>query len=166
MELHAELDEVFALHQEALVTLDFELAGDLLAAYVRLLKTHMRHEEQLILPIFERAGPVARWPVNLYTGQHEKLLRLLEEAGNAVIGLRKLEQGRRRAAIALITNEASYKHLLEHHDGAERQGLYPIVDQTAAPDEQARVLEQIRAEWRAALEREAPLLARARELFG
>jgi hemerythrin-like domain-containing protein len=166
MQLHAELDEVFALHQEALVLLDFELAGELLAAYVRLLKTHMRHEEQLILPIFERAGPIARWPVNLYTGQHEKMLRLLEEAGSSVIALRKLEHGRRRGAIALITNEASYQHLVEHHDGAERQGLYAVVDETATPEEQAHVLEQVRSEWHDAFEREAALLERTRQRLG
>jgi hemerythrin superfamily protein len=161
MELHAELDELFLLHQEALVERRFDLARELCAAYRRLLTTHMRHEEALILPIFERAGPVPRWPVVLYTGQHQKLLALLDQ-----IEARLGSLAGRRGAIELISFEATYKHLLEHHDGAEREGLYPVVDRSASPEEQTRVLETVRTEWRAAVEREAELVARARQDLG
>jgi hypothetical protein len=167
MELHAELDDVFLLHQEALMELDFELAGDALAAYVRLLTTHMRHEETWILPIFDRAGPVPRWPRVLYTGQHEKMRGMLESAGNRVVSLRKLpttpRRDRRRAALVLLAEEATYTHLCEHHDGAERDGLYPVVDRVATPDEHVQLLARCRKEWGQALELERPLLDRIRQ---
>lgn len=166
MQLHDELENAFLLHQEALLELRFELAGDLLGAYVRLLSTHMRHEERLILPIFERAGPVPRWPPVLYTGQHEKMLRLLEDAGNRLLELGKRDRDRRRGAIALLTVEATYVHLVEHHDGAEREGLYPVVDRTASASEHAQVIEIVNSEWRSAKEREATLFDRARRELG
>jgi hemerythrin-like domain-containing protein len=161
MDLHTQLDDAFLLHQEAVVERRFELARELLAAYRRLLTTHMRHEEELVLPIFERAGPVPRWPAVLYTGQHQKLLVLLDQ-----IEVRLHAPEGRRAAIDLITFEATYKHLLEHHDGAEREGLYPVVDRTASAEEHERVLAICRNEWRAAFERDAELLERARRDLG
>jgi hemerythrin-like domain-containing protein len=161
MELHAELDDVFLLHQEALVERKFELARELLAVYRRLLLTHIRHEEEQILPIFERAGPVPRWPVVLYTGQHQKLLALLDR-----VEARLETLASRRDAIALISFEATYKHLLEHHDGAEREGLYPVVDRTASAEEQTQVLESCLNEWRRGMERERSLLDRARRDLG
>lgn len=162
MELHDALDDVFLLHQEALVERELELSAELLAAYRRLLQTHMRHEEQLILPLFERTGPVPRWPVVLYTGQHEKMLQLLSRAEAGLSELRTRKSDLRRGAIALITFEATYKHLAEHHDGAEREGLYPVVDRTTAPEEQQRLLLQIRGEWSAACDAERELISRAR----
>jgi hemerythrin-like domain-containing protein len=166
MSLHPELEELFLLHQEALVERRFELASELLDAYERLLRTHMRHEEERILPIFDRAGPVPRWPRVLYTGQHDKMLSLLESIRSALKELRWATTELRRGAIALLGFEATYKHLLEHHDGAEAQGLYPVVDRTASPEEQERVLAACLKEWQAALETEAPLIERARRALG
>ena len=161
MRLHAALDDVFLLHQEALVERRFELAAELLAAYRRLLQAHMRHEEELILPIFDRAGPVPRWPVVLYTGQHEKLRGLLDQIESGLDRLRREELGR-RGAIALLTFESTYKHLAEHHDGAERDGLYPVVDAAASPEEHERLLARIEADWIRACDAERPLVERAR----
>jgi hemerythrin-like domain-containing protein len=163
LELHGELDEIFWLHQESLVTLRLELSAELLAAYERLLRVHMRHEEELLLPVFERAGPVPRWPAVLYTGQHEKMLTLLSSVREALSELRRREQNRLRGGIALVTFEATYKHLVEHHDGAEREGLFPIVDRTATPDEATRLLELCRTQWADALAAERELLRSARD---
>jgi hypothetical protein len=162
LELHDELDEVFWLHQETLVERRFALSGELLEAYERLLRLHMRHEEELILPIFERAGPVPRWPAVLYTGQHKKMLELLASCRTGLAELASRDRELRRGAIALVTFEATFKHLVEHHDGAEREGLYPVADRSAPLDEQSRVLERCRSEWSAGLASERELIETAR----
>jgi hemerythrin superfamily protein len=157
MELHTELEDVFLLHQEALVERRFDLAKDLLAAYRRLLRTHMRHEEELILPIFERAGPVPRWPVVLYTGQHDKMLKMLDESAALLAAIQQEQAGVRRRWRSSF--EATYKHLMGHHGGAEQQGLYPVVDRTATPREHADTRSLPRRG--AAVEQEAELIQSA-----
>ena len=159
---HDDLEEVLALHQESLLLLELALARELLGAYRRLLAVHMHHEEQQVLPVFQRLGRIDRWPVVLYTGQHAKMRGLLDRI-EAQLGLAIAEPRAniRRVVIRLLDLETSYKHLAEHHDAAERQGLAPNADRAAEPDERAALLETFCADWKSALDREAPILARA-----
>ncbi len=86
-----------------------------------------------------------------------------------MIELRALRGSRsdlRRAALGLLAEEATYTHLVEHHDGAEREGLYAFADRNFPADEQARVLEQCLGEWLAAIEREQPRGERIRRELG
>ena len=75
LEAHAPIGDALLLHEEALLLLDAELATELLAAHERLLALHMRHEEDVVLEVFRRVPPLKKWPVVLYTGQHEKIGR-------------------------------------------------------------------------------------------
>lgn len=164
LEFHADLDEVFALHQEALLERRLELARELLGIHSSLLALHMKQEEEVLLPIFERAGTVERWPKILYTGQHEKLVALLGRAGAALDAMIATPLANpRRAVIALLDHETTYKHLHEHHDGAERQGLFPTCDAVTTSAERAGLLSQLRRDWRAACSRYTAALDAARQ---
>ncbi len=150
--IHVELDDVFLLHQEALLLLDLEAARELLAIYRGLLDVHMRHEEQVILDLFDRAGPIKKWPRVLYTGQHEKMLWHLERMATALDGIVSAPGPQlRRTVLELLDTQATYKHLLEHHDGAEREGLFPITDGVVPEAERAEVIGRLWPEWRAAI---------------
>lgn len=152
VEFHTDLEEVFALHQEALIELRLELARDVLAAYRALLGLHMKHEEERLLPVFDRAGRIEKWPRALYTGQHEKMLGLLERAAAGLDGMiASPPDNLRRSVIALLDFETTYKHLHEHHDGAERQGLFPTCDKVSEPAERRELLLAFRRDWRVAL---------------
>lgn len=167
LDFHADLEEVFALHQESLLLLRVESARALLSTYRELLALHMRHEEQTLLPVFARAGSVPKWPAVLYTGQHEKMRGMLERVAS---GLGSLPVGRasrlRRAVLALLDQEATYKHLHEHHDGAEREGLFPISDRESEPAERAELIRLFRSEWKSALDEHRAVLDAAREDLG
>lgn len=160
---HVELDDVFLLHQEALLLLDLSAARELLAIYRRLLDVHMNQEERVVLDLFDRAGPIKKWPRVLYTGQHEKMLWHLERIGVALSGMVAQEKTSRRTVLELLDAEATYKHLVEHHDGAEREGLFPITDQVVAEDERAAVLAQLWPEWQAALSAARPRVSELAE---
>jgi iron-sulfur cluster repair protein YtfE (RIC family) len=145
LEVHGQLEELFLQHQEALVALDIPRARALLERYRRALEVHMRDEDELLLPLYERAGAAPRGPVELFSGEHEKIRRqltrffsLLDELAQAVTP---------RGVVALITDQALFKGLMEHHDLRERELLYPTLDRAVeSPDE--------RATWLARLARE------------
>ena len=67
----------------------------------------------------------------------------------------------RRFVIQLLELETTYKHLLEHHDGAERQGFFPALDEKSTPTERAEVLTQCLGEWNRALAEQQAVLAQA-----
>jgi len=167
LEIHQALEETFALHQELLLGLELEAALETLGAYRELLELHMRHEEREVLSVFARAGDVPRWPPVLYTGQHEKMRGMLDRAAAGLEAMaRERPANLRRAVIALLDFEATYKHLHEHHDGAEREGLFPTCDGVTTVDERRQLVERLRAEWLAALAERRPRLERARARLG
>ncbi len=152
LDIHEALEEIFALHQEALLLTDFPAALELLTIHSELLRVHMDHEESFLLPVFERAGPVEKWPRVLYTGQHEKMRGMLERADASLRTFIDNPPTRpRRAVIGLMDFETTYKHLVEHHDGAEREGLFPIADAAASAEERRSLIEKFRREWDEAL---------------
>src|SRR5437762_3971027 len=78
LDTHAWLLELFLAHQEAL------LAGDLLLARQRLLdfkeglQAHVRAEEGLLLPVYERAPPILGGRPDLFTREHSKMLQFVD----------------------------------------------------------------------------------------
>ena len=150
LSLHTRLDEHFAWHQELLLDRRLSEARQSFGAYVELLELHMRHEELLLLPIYARAEPPARFPLVLFTGQHQRMRELLQGAAARLDQLSGEGSALARAVIELLDHERTYKHLGEHHDGAERQALFPTLDRLATPDEHARLTEACFTEWFAA----------------
>ena len=146
LETHDHLDELFLLHQEALVMMHWPLASELFEAYRSLLDLHIAQEEQVLLPLFERAGSVPRAPVVLFTGQHRKLVSHLDRIATALSDAPQSEEPRRQV-IALLELETAFKHLNEHHDGAEVAYFYPTLEKLATKDELANVVKQCWDEW-------------------
>ncbi|HEX5099917.1 MAG TPA: hypothetical protein VFV94_10475 [Polyangiaceae bacterium] len=132
--IHRELDELFLLHAECLLERELDLANELLGAYRELLYLHMQHEEDVLLPRYSVLGPLPRFPLVLYTGQHEKLRGMLDVLVTRTKCLGGEARSVRRAVLDLFERHATFKHLLEHHDGAERQGLFAALD--AAPSDE------------------------------
>jgi hypothetical protein len=164
LEVHRELDEIFLLHGECLLLGELELGRGVLHVYRELLLLHMQHEETAILPLYAEVGPAPRFPLVLYTGQHEKLLGMLDAIINRLGELIGDARAIRRGVLAVLDRETTFKHLNEHHDGAERDGLFSWLDAHVAPESATRLVQKCLDEWwakRALLE--SPL-ARARAL--
>jgi hemerythrin-like domain-containing protein len=148
--IHSKLDEYFLAHQELLLERRLPEAARSLARYVQLLELHMRHEEALFLPIYTRETPPRRWPLVLYTGQHQRMRELLASASERLERLVGSDSVRGRDIIELLDHERTYKHLAEHHDGAEREGFFPALDRLATREEQTSLVERCWTEWLAA----------------
>ena len=157
---HAELGELFLVHQECLLIGEIALAREVLAAYRSALRLHMQHEEELVMPIYLRAES-PRWPEELYTGQHEKLLALLDRVEAALTPLDRAGVWR-RAVIEVLEIETSFKHLVDHHHLAEDQAFYPTADAESTEAERARIVEACRAQFTAASTASRDVVERAR----
>jgi hypothetical protein len=158
---HEALETVFWQHQELLVLGAPLQALEVLQAYRHLLSVHLEQEEHLLFPIFQREPAHPRWPVVLYSGQHQKLLKLLDRSLTSLERAARHQSVNRRFVIQLLELETTYKHLLEHHDGAERQGFFPALDAKSTPAERSEVVARCLSEWHAALSEQQAVLARA-----
>jgi hypothetical protein len=158
--LHRTLDRVFAVHQELLVLLDFQLAVDVLEAHLRLLRLHMKHEEHWLLPAYRALGEWPRFPEALYLGQHRKLLAQLQRAQSR-LSERSAFGSVPEAVIAILDLETTYKHISEHHDEAEANGLFKALDAGMPVADRVRLLQICSDEFQSALHVELPLLRQA-----
>jgi hemerythrin-like domain-containing protein len=146
LKVHKELDEMFLCHQEALLSLDICGASEILARYKPELLTHMKHEEDLLLPLYQaRAGRIPGGPVELFLGEHKKMMGFIDEFQRALFRMR-LESGSqlKRSIIALMDRESVYKCLVEHHSHREKNILYPWLDRVTTEEERGQLLKQCR----------------------
>lgn len=162
LETHDHLDELFSLHQQAVLVMRWPLALELLGAYRRLLTLHVEQEEQVLLPLFKRAGTVERAPVVLFTGQHRKLFAQLDRITAYLESVQQQDDIRRRA-IDVLDLETAFKHLVEHHDGAEVAYFYPTLQKMASVGETRELVMRCWQDWNSARNQLVPLVARAQQ---
>jgi hypothetical protein len=157
------LDAVFSLHQELLVVLEMELAEDVFDTHLLLLQLHMKHEEDWLLPAYRGLGAWPRFPELLYLGQHRKLLAQLQRVRSRLSQYRAAGNSTPLAALAILDLETTYKHLSEHHDQAEAQGLFKALDAGMPVSDRYWLVQRCSDEFLLALNTALPLLRRARE---
>ena len=144
LKLHEDLDELFLLHQEALFALDVHLALERLLEFERQILSHMRDEEELLLPVYERAGRIPGGPVEFFTGEHKKMLEFLSRFKETLLRLTSQPANLKREVIKLFDQEATFKNLVEHHDQRERNILYPTLDRVTSEEERRQLLARCR----------------------
>ncbi len=147
LEIHRELDEVFLLHAECLLQGEHGLGLAVLKGYRELLLLHMEHEERQLLPLYVTVGVAPRFPVVLYGGQHEKLRGMLDALVVRVAALEGRGRAVRRAVLGIFDQETTFKHLSEHHDAAERDGLFARLDLAVDAERTEALVSRCWDEW-------------------
>lgn len=138
--IHEDLGEFFLRHQEALLAGNLSTAAALLESYEQRLRQHIRDEEDLLLPVYERAGRIPGGAVEFFTGEHRKMLEMLTRLRH---DLSRIEaQPAPRDIIRLFDDAAKYKSLVEHHDQREQNILYPALDRVTGETERTALLQQ------------------------
>jgi len=140
LKIHERLNEVFLLHQEALLRFDLESAAERLRIYDPELRAHMRAEEDLLMPIYERAGKIAGGPPEFFIGEHRRMLEFLERFGATLKALKGKGGDPARRVIRLLDEEATFKSLCEHHDMRERNIFFPALDRVADEAERRELI--------------------------
>jgi hypothetical protein len=140
--LHAELDNLFAEHQFALLHFDFDRALGKLRDYERRLLAHMVDEEEFLIPIYAERGEIPRAGApKLFLDDHEKMrahVSLFIETTESLQDEKEPEA----LVIRLLDREAFFKRLCGHHDIREREILYPVLDAVTDATERAALIEQ------------------------
>lgn len=142
LDTHAELDEQFLRHQEALLDCDLARASELFQGFAEGLRAHIRVEEEWLLPVYERAPAVPGGAVDLFRSEHRKILAFLDRFGQDLARLPSGTPRLKRDVIALFDAEAQFKHLVEHHDRREQNILYPALDRMTTPSERSVLWER------------------------
>jgi hemerythrin-like domain-containing protein len=140
--VHDQLTELFLQHQEALLQLDVPRALERLQHYTRALHAHMQIEEELLLPIYQRAGTIPGGPPEFFLGEHRRMREFL---GRFTARLQELESASPRLPrqiIQLFDEEATFKALCEHHDMRERNLFFPALDRVTTEAERQALLRQ------------------------
>ena len=140
IEVHEHLNEMFLSHQEALLALDLELALIRLKRFESELRAHMRLEEDLLLPLYARAGSIRGGPIEFYTGEHQRMTEFLARFTEQLEELKRNPSKLRRGIIELFDGEAVFKQLMQHHDMRERNILYPTLDKVTSEEERRDLL--------------------------
>jgi hemerythrin-like domain-containing protein len=140
LKVHEELKELFLSHQMALLALDLELAHERLLLFRRDIEKHMHVEEELLLPVYNRAGRIPGGPVEFFTGEHRRLLEFLSRFDEMLTEMKLSSENPAREIIELFDAEAVFKSLLEHHDLREQNIFYPVLDEITTEQERQQLL--------------------------
>jgi len=146
LEIHNVLKELFLQHQDALLDLDFGRARERLGEFERRLLSHIREEEELLLPVFERAGTIPGGSPVLFTGEHKKMVELLQDFKRALSSLGESQYGLKRSVLWLLDRQATFKNLMEHHNLREANIFYPTLDRVTSEVERREILSRCRAD--------------------
>jgi len=139
--VHEWVDELFLSHQEALLEQNIPLAAELLERVYEGQRRHIGVEEEILLPVYARAGRIPGGDPELYTNEHRKMLQILEHFRQALPRLEEKAPGeRRRDLIDLFDRGYWYKRLHEHHDNRERNILYPTLDRVTGEEERRELI--------------------------
>jgi hypothetical protein len=153
---HQELDELFLLHQEAVLLGSFDAAIQLLNCFKELHHLHMGFEDEKLIPKLDTLGNQGRWPASLYTHEHAKVQQLMGKTGDNLLSLSKGQRSNknlRREIIAFLDTEKTFKGLCEHHQEREEAGMLPELDKQTDIEWRTSVIEPFLKDWNDCKER-------------
>ena len=128
---HKQLDEIFLLHQEALMQGHLQDASSILKAYNACHTVHMQFEDEVLLPKYASLEQQGNWDATLYQQEHHKIHDLYEKIEQGLLWLREQSLNPsqlRRNIIGLLDREKSFKGLCEHHQEREESSLLIELD--------------------------------------
>ncbi|HHI79812.1 MAG TPA: hemerythrin domain-containing protein [Planctomycetes bacterium] len=138
---HQAQKNLFHRHQCCLVDRDPDQAMRLLREYRAMLLRHMRDEEEILLPIYERGVIQAGGKPEYFVQEHRKLLDFLDRIKDAMGALAEAEgPDWYQSLFEVLDLETTFKNIGEHHEAREEQFLFPGLDLLLEGEERAEVL--------------------------
>jgi hemerythrin-like domain-containing protein len=142
LDLHQDLEEIFYDHQVKLLRFEFDEALAILEQYEKALLTHIKEENSLLLPIYEKRGEIQKGgAVQMFYDEHEKLANHILLFKEEIDNLKNVEEIERRL-LWLLERESFFKKLADHHDIRETNFLYPELDRITSDEEKHELLKQ------------------------
>ena len=153
---HQTLDEIFLRHQEAVLLARLDDAMVLFSSFKALHQVHMDFEDQVLLPKLETLDNPGRWPGSLYKSEHAKIQQLMDRVEYNLRPLRTArlqDQVSRRAIIAILDQEKTFKGVCEHHHEREEMALFPALDEQSDSEWCTGVIAPFQEVWDGCMER-------------
>jgi hemerythrin-like domain-containing protein len=140
---HAELEDLFAKHQRALLTKDVPAAVATLKTFENDLGHHIAFEDEVLLPLYaSKAAEVEGATLPIFHAEHRKLretaAKLVRET-DALDGASDLLG----AILQLLDDEALFKGLFAHHGLREENLLFPALDARTTEAEREKALRRV-----------------------
>ncbi len=152
---HQQLDEIFLLHQEALLQGHLQAAADILDAFNTCHTLHMNFEDKVLLPMYADLEEQGKWNATLYHQEHQKIQDLygrIEEGLQWLIKQSLDPSQLRRNIINLLDREKSFKGLCEHHQEREEASLLVELDRQCDENWRIEAVNSFSQEWEQKLE--------------
>lgn len=126
---HHVLTSTFVLHQTALVEHAWIRAARLFDQYKRQLQHHIDLEDRYLIPNYDAVKARDQWPVRVYSLEHRRIGRLIEQLGEVFLeltpdGLKPPE------LITILDAEKTLKNALDHHHRREESAMYEALHYT------------------------------------
>jgi len=156
---HRELDQLFFVHQEAVLVGELPRAIEALHRFAEAHSLHKNFEDTHLLTRLAELDDPGDWPASLYSHEHNKIDDLLARLEEHLVRLntRGLAGTALRAElIELLDREKSFKGVCEHHQEREEAGMLPVLDQQTDTAWRTAIIEPFVAAWRATIP--APIL--------
>jgi iron-sulfur cluster repair protein YtfE (RIC family) len=132
--IHQELDALFFRHQVAILKADWPQAGLPLKIYEEALMSHLKEEEDILLPLYrERVTPIRGGDPEIFIQEHQKVDEWLKRIRLRISRLVPLPPP--KDVIALLDDEAHFKKFMEHHSLREDRILYPELERVTSESE-------------------------------
>lgn len=120
---HRRCDELFAQAEQDVASLKWETAQLSVGNFIQGLKSHLKHEENILFPDFEETTGMTQGPTMMMRQEHDQMREILVEMEKA------------------ITNKNQDRYIglsdtlllfMQQHNMKEEQILYPMIDQDCA----------------------------------
>jgi len=147
---HCDINELFLLHQEAVLLGEFEKAIGLLNCYKEAHHLHMDFEDQYLIPEFQQIDQKSRWPASLYSAEHDKIQKFMTRIEGSLEALKKgnlTDQQTRRNMIALLDFEKTFKGYCDHHQDREEDGMLPDLDERTDKAWRMSIIKVFQEKW-------------------
>jgi iron-sulfur cluster repair protein YtfE (RIC family) len=131
--LDAILYEVFALVAEG----ELEPATGRFAGFHAGMKRHLRLEEEILFPEFERWSGGSSGPTDLARKDHALIREALEEMKDALAA---------REARAFFAARKKFLSVLPAHHAQEEQLLYPLIDAAMTEEDRRAIVARLRGD--------------------
>lgn len=97
-------------------------------------------KKKILLPRYAQGGVRPGGPLELFLGEHRKMLKFLNRFEAALARLHSEPSDLSREIIKLFDEQTMFKHLVEHRDLREQNILYPALDEMTSESERRDLL--------------------------
>ncbi len=139
--VHDRLGRLFEDHQFALIRGDLQDARRLLARFANGIRAHIRHEEDVLLPVYKERVKVTRvGDPETIRDEHRQIDAALRKIEACTTELDREGGTWEGKVLHLLEEQYRFKQLLKHHNDREDRSLYPLLDAACSPDEKRDLL--------------------------